>query len=131
MHEKLRLATVRPPFAWFERRKPSIGTKTPPHQLFIIIENRNAASAAWPAHSPENTGSGGGGVVGYKGSTDPPVLLTLPLPSSLPPLPPSITHIFVTQAHFLTSNGEERFQEEGRTDGQGMEEVPQHSQVPR
>ena len=80
---------------------------------------------------PENTGSGRGGAAGYKGWTVLPVLLTLPLPSSLPLFPPSITFIIVTRVHFLTSNGEERLQEKGRTDGQGVEEVPQHHQVPR
>jgi hypothetical protein len=49
---------------------------------------------------PENTGNGRGGVAGYKSLTVPPVLLTLPLPSSLPFSPLSITCIFVTQIHF-------------------------------
>jgi hypothetical protein len=69
--------------------------------------------------------------VGYKSSTVPPLLLTLPLPSSLPLLPPSIIYTFQTRIHLRASNGEERFKEEGRADGQRMEEIPQHRQVPR
>ena len=79
----------------------------------------------------ENAGSGKGEVVGYKSSTVPPLLLILPLPSSLPLLPPSIIYTFQTRIRFLNSNGEEQLQEEGRADGQGVEEVPQHRQVPR
>ena len=78
----------------------------------------------------ENAGSGRGEVVVYKTSTVSPVLLTLPLPRNLPLLPPSITCTFLTRIHFRTSNGEERLEEEGRADGKGMEEIPEHRKVP-
>ena len=107
MHEKLRLATVQPPFPWFEKKETINWYE---NSAALIVYNhykpkRRIRGMVRPL--PENTGSGRGGVAGYKSLTVPPVLLTLPLPSSLPLSPPSITCIFLTQAQFLTSNGEE------------------------
>jgi len=52
LHEKVRRVIVQPLFAWFKKRKPSIIQKNPPYELPMIIENRNAASTAGPAHFP-------------------------------------------------------------------------------
>ena len=97
----------------------------------IIIENRNTAAAARSAHFPITWKVVEVESMLYKAQSG---VHTLYPAFAYKPFALAIVasfHCHLYQSSFYGVNGEERLEEKGRVDGQGVEEVPEQHEVPQ
>jgi len=139
-HEKGCLLTAQPLIARIKKGKLSIILERPPNLLRQNLKTETPLPPHKPPTSPK-CGKWEGWLCCYKEPGGVSLFFTqqlhisilpslhyrlLPSSSSAPPIPQSLVQSFLCKR-----NGEERLEEKGRDDGQGVEEIPEHHEVPQ